>query len=88
MLESVRFSYAEKASGILEVKTGQILFAPGEYLVNIVVMGERGYERDASKIYFTVNENLLDHHGRAYKIIVDTTDKALLNDVVFVHESE
>src|SRR3546814_1276157 len=46
---------------------------PGEYVVNVAVMAEGGYDADTAPIYFTVNPKLLDHHTRAYVIKVEPT---------------
>lgn len=86
VLDSQRFSAKRGVAGLLEARTENILFGPGSYLVNLVVMSEGGYTRNMD--YFTTNENLLDHHSRSYEIIVEETDNVLLNDVAFVHESQ
>jgi len=87
VIDSINFDYADRREGILEVHAEPLLLAPGEYLINISVMKEGGYNRLANKKFFTANEDQLDFHSRAYQIVVSPTDNSLANDVVFFHHA-
>lgn len=81
-LEGILFDGALQPRGSLEILADPLLIGPGEYLINIAVMREGGYD---NRVFFTANENLLDHHSRAYQIVIEPTTHVFGNDVVFYH---
>ncbi|MCK9293986.1 MAG: ABC transporter ATP-binding protein [Desulfobulbaceae bacterium] len=87
-LEGQLFDYSQNPRGTLEILAEPLLLGPGGYLVNVVVMSEGGYARGGEKAFFTANDNLLDHHSRAYELVVRPSDNILANDVVFYHRAK
>lgn len=87
-LEGQLFDYSQSPRGTLEILAEPLLLGPGGYLVNVVVMSEGGYSREGKKAFFTANDNLLDHHSRAYELVVRPSDNILANDVVFYHRAK
>ena len=85
VLETELFDFKKSAQGTIEAIADPLLIGPGRYMVNVVVMREGGYRPDAKKKFFTANENLLDHHSRAYEIQVAKTGNVLIDDTVFIH---
>ncbi len=84
-LDDELFDYDEADHGVLEIEADPLLLGPGEYLVNVAAMREGGYSRDADAKFFTANESLLDHHSRAYHLVVRPSENRLANDVMFLH---
>lgn len=82
-LDNVRFSAADGREGFIEIVAEPLLLAPGDYMVNVAAMSEGGYNRAVS--FYTVNPNILDHHGRAYSISIEQSNNLLVDDVVFLH---
>ncbi len=88
VLNNTEFSYNDSSEGHLEVEINPITFGPGDYLLNVVVMSEGGYEPEKQGKFFSVNENILDHHPRAYQIRVEKTNDILINTSVFSHKAK
>ena len=88
LLETVNFNYKKKTEGYLEVIADPILFGPGKYFVNVVVMREGGYDPGKASKFFTVNENILDHHSRAYQVEIKKTNNNLVDTCVFLHPAK
>lgn len=87
VLDSARFSYREKHSGELEIAIDRITFGPGIYQVNVVAMQESSLLPDANQKFFTANETLLDHHSRAYEILVKQTGNRLVDNCIHLQQS-
>ena len=86
-LEGQLFDHANEADGTLEILASPMLLGPGTYLVNVVVMSEGGYARGSRTAFFTANPKLLDHHSRAYELLVRPSGNILADDVVFLHHA-
>lgn len=82
VLENHLFDAASERRGVLEITASPLLVCKGTYLVNVAAMAEGGYD---GKTFFTANENLLDHHSRAYQIEVVESGNHLVDDCVFIH---
>ncbi len=87
VLKDHLFDAAQARRGELRAIFDPLRMGPGDYVVNVAVMAEGGYDADSAPIYFTANPNLLDHHTRGYEIKVEHTRDRLVDDLAFLHEA-
>jgi hypothetical protein len=81
------FDASQQDSGELRAVFEPLRMGPGDYVVNVAVMSEGGYDRSTVPIYFTANPRLLDHHTRGYEITIEKTNDLLVDDLAFLHEA-
>lgn len=84
-IEDQLFDYSKEQEGELLIEAKPLLLCQGTYFINIAVMREGGYRRDEIRKFFTVNENLLDQHSRAYQIEILPANNILVDDCIFTH---
>ena len=86
VLDDIEFDAARAREGRLDLLADPLLLAPGDYLVNIMIMREGAYGHMERNIFFTVNDQVLDCHSRAYEIkVVVKDDGPRTHNVLFVH---
>lgn len=86
-LSDFKFNALERRKGEIRASFDPLRLGPGEYVVNVVAMGEGGYDQKNATPYFTVNPMLLDHHIRGYHIAVMNTGDLLIDSLSFVHRA-
>lgn len=79
------FDFRKEKEGELLIIAEPLLLCQGTYFINIAVMREGGYSREKIRTFFTANENLLDHHSRAYQIKILPANNILVDDCIFTH---
>ena len=85
ILSGVKFNAADRREGEIRASFDPLRLGPGEYVINVVAMGEGGYDDANRAHYFTVNPLLLDHHLRGYHISVSQTGNMLIDGLSFIH---
>lgn len=79
VLNEFHVDYAERPQGQIVLHLDRIAMGPGKYLVNIVVWRSVMME-SGGQPFFSINENVLDHHTRAYEVLILPTDNMLIDD--------
>lgn len=85
VLDNHLFDAAKRQTGELRAAFDPLRLGPGEYVVNVAVMSEGGYEGEPA--YYTANHDILDHHTRAYTIKIEKTGMRLVDTVAFMPEA-
>ena len=87
VLKGLLFDYKIANTGTLEIVCEKLMLCQGKYSVNVAVMAEGGYDQDAAQVFFTANDNLLDHHSRAYHIEILPMNNVLVDDCNVLHSA-